>query len=126
MNCQHCGATLAHRPGATTVSEHGTVHHHYRCPAAGCPVDGGMIVTSDGEVTRRAGPATDPRYELRTAANRRGTRPVTDGGTAADDVDQLVQDYLDDRDELQDATLRAREYAIRDFLGWIEEVDHDV
>ena len=53
-------------------------------------------------------------------------RPVaTDGGSdvCADDVDQLIQDYLDDRDELQDATLRAREYAIRDFLDWIEELD---
>jgi len=73
MNCQHCGATLRHRPGATTVSEHGTVRHHYRCPAADCPVDGGTIVTSDGEVTQRVGPATDPRYELRTADDQHAT-----------------------------------------------------
>lgn len=45
---------------------------------------------------------------------------------SSDDIDQLIQDYLDDQDELQDATLRAREYAIRDFLDWIEEGDHDV
>lgn len=88
MNCQHCGATLRHRPGATTVSEHGTVHHHYRCPDGRCPVDGGMIVTSDGEVTRRAGPATDRRYELRTGADRRGTRPVTDGGSMTDEAER--------------------------------------
>jgi hypothetical protein len=86
MNCQHCGATLAHRAGATSVSEYGTVNHHYRCPAAHCPVDGGMVVTSDGEVTRRVGPATDPNYELRTATDRSGTRPMTDGGTAADGI----------------------------------------
>ena len=45
---------------------------------------------------------------------------------SSDDMDQLIQDYLDDQDELQDATLRAREYAIRDFFDWIEEGDHDV
>jgi hypothetical protein len=73
MNCQHCGATLRHRPGATTVSEYGTVRHHYRCPDAACPVDGGAVITSDGEVTRRVGPATDPTYELRTPADRLAT-----------------------------------------------------
>ena len=37
------------------------------------------------------------------------------------DMDQLIQEYLDDRDELQDATRHVREHAIRDFLDWIAE-----
>jgi len=40
-----------------------------------------------------------------------------------DDTNQLIQDYLDSRDELQEATLQAHEHAIRDFLDWIEEDD---
>jgi hypothetical protein len=65
VDCQQCGATLRHRPGATEISEYGTVHHHYRCPTATCSADGGTIVTSDGEVTQRVGPAVDPGHGLR-------------------------------------------------------------
>jgi len=76
MNCQRCGATLTHRPGATEITEYGTVHHHYHCTAADCPADGGTIVTSDGEVTRRVGPAVDPEHGLRA---RGGEREVVHG-----------------------------------------------
>jgi len=63
------------------------------------------------------------RVEGRVAGKNREIDPalLTDGGQSVDDMDQLIQDYLDDRDELQDATLHAREFAIRDFLDWIEE-----
>lgn len=43
------------------------------------------------------------------------------GRSDGDDIDRLIREYLEDRDELQDATLHAREFAIRDFLNWIAE-----
>jgi Arc/MetJ-type ribon-helix-helix transcriptional regulator len=64
---------------------------------------------------------TDYSDRLRDSDGNR--LPRTDGGQVSDEMDQLIQDYLDDRDELQDATLVSHEHAIREFVSWLEEGD---
>jgi len=41
------------------------------------------------------------------------------------DNEQLIEDYLDTLD-MSDATIKSREFAVRDFLEWVEEADRDV
>jgi hypothetical protein len=48
---------------------------------------------------------------------------VSDNGTG--DIEQLIEDYLDQLDGSH-ATMRSREFAVRDFLEWVEESDRDV
>lgn len=64
MICAQCDAVLRHQPNATFISEYGTVHHHYRCPAGDCSAEAGTVITSDGEITRKVGPATNPAHGL--------------------------------------------------------------
>lgn len=59
--------------------------------------------------------AYDLRFWISYYQNAEGDR------SDSDDMDRLIQDYLEDRDELQDATRYAREYAIRDFINWIAQ-----
>lgn len=59
MQCQSCHARLDHDPRQTEVSDYGTVHHHYRCRNDECDADGGMIITSDGQITQRIGTAVE-------------------------------------------------------------------
>ena len=42
-----------------------------------------------------------------------------------DETEQLIQDYLDNLDVLE-PTMKSREFAVRDFLEWLEEEDRDV
>jgi len=48
---------------------------------------------------------------------------VSDNDTS--DAEQLIEDYLDQLD-VSDATIQSREFAVRDFLEWVEEADRDV
>jgi hypothetical protein len=44
---------------------------------------------------------------------------------ASSGTEQLIEDYLDTLD-VADATMHSREFAVRDFLEWVEEADRDV
>ena len=43
----------------------------------------------------------------------------------SDETDKLIEDYLNSLD-VSDATTKSREFAVRDFLAWLEEVDRNV
>lgn len=60
-------------------------------------------------------PAREERDQLRA-----------DGGTSTGGTEQLIEDYLDSLDDLSDVTKRSREFAVRDFLQWLEEAGRDV
>jgi len=57
--CVGCGETLRHVGTDDGETDSPTLHHHYRCETERCEIDGGTLVTVDGEVTQRHGPACD-------------------------------------------------------------------
>jgi len=42
------------------------------------------------------------------------------------DTDQLIEEYLDSLNDISDATKKSREFAVRDFLTWIEEDEREL